>query len=80
MFSRIRNRLTFQYTLVTGIALLLFAIVFYAGLSSLLLREQEQEVLALAVEQAALDYEYLEKLAKQDKKQELGRCPGQLLF
>ena len=70
MFSKIRNRLTFQYTVVTGIALLLFAVVFYAGLSSLLLREQEQEVLALAVEQATLDYEYLEKLAEQDKKQE----------
>ena len=70
MFSKIRNRLTFQYTVVTGIALLLFAVVFYAGLSSLLLREQEQEVLALAVEQATLDYEYLEKLAEQNKKQE----------
>lgn len=70
MFSSIRNRLTLQYTAFTGIALLLFAVVFYTGLSSLLLREQEQETLALAVEQAALDYEYLEEFDDQDKKQE----------
>ncbi len=70
MFSNIRNRLTFQYTAFTGVALLLFAVVFYGGLSSLLLREQEQETLTLAVEQAMLDYEYLEKVAEKDKNQE----------
>ena len=70
MFSNIRNRLTFQYTAFTGVALLLFAVVFYGGLSSLLLREQEQETLTLAVEKAMLDYEYLEKVAEKDKNQE----------
>ena len=75
MFSSIRNRLTFQYAAFTGIAMLLFAVVFYGSLSTLLLREQEQEVLALAVEQAMLDHEYLEDL-DDDKKQTEQAKPG----
>ena len=44
MFGRIRQRLTLLYTILTAIALASFALFFYFGLTSLLMREQEREV------------------------------------
>jgi signal transduction histidine kinase len=60
MFTRIRNRLTFLYTAFTGIALSVFVAAFYFGLSAVLLREQEQEALGLAAQQAQVHHEQLE--------------------
>lgn len=60
MFTTIRNRLTFQYTVFTGIALAIFAFVFYFLLSSMLLKEQEQDVLGLAAGQAVVEKKTLE--------------------
>lgn len=67
MFASTRNRLTLQYTVFTGVALIIFAVLFYFGLSSLLLREQEQDVLTLAVEQGTLSHEQFEE-NKEGKK------------
>ena len=60
MFTTIRNRLTFQYTVFTGLALAIFAFVFYFLLSSMLLKEQEQDVLGLAAGQAIAEKKPLE--------------------
>ena len=77
MFTTIRNRLTFQYTVFTGVALAIFAFVFYFLLSSMLLKEQEQDVLGLAARQAIAekktlehygDYEHDEEKLKSDEK------------
>jgi len=48
MFGRIRQRLTLLYTILTALALASFALVFYFGLTSLLMREQEREVTSYA--------------------------------
>ena len=48
MFGRIRQRLTLLYTILTALALASFALVFYFGLASLLMREQEREVTTYA--------------------------------
>jgi signal transduction histidine kinase len=48
MFGRIRQRLTLLYTILTALALASFALVFYFGLTSLLMREQEREVTTYA--------------------------------
>ena len=86
MFRSIRNRLTLQYTAFTAIALLLFAILFYYSLSSLLLREQEQEVMTLALEQAVSDTELFDKQAdekgKRDDKgpDDIRPVPGEAYF
>jgi len=48
MFGHIRQRLTLLYTLLTALALASFALVFYFGLTSLLMREQEREVTTYA--------------------------------
>lgn len=66
MFSHIRNRLTFLYTTLTGITLCIFIFAFYFGLSSILFREQEQEALALATEQALAHHEQLEEHTSAD--------------
>ena len=86
MFRSIRNRLTLQYTAFTGIALLLFAILFYYSLSSLLLREQEQEVMTLALEQAVSDTELFEEQADEKGKRgdkrlaDIRPVPGEAYF
>ncbi|WP_346353084.1 sensor histidine kinase [Azotosporobacter soli] len=61
MFSRIRNQLTLLYTLLTACSLLGFALLFYFGLSSLLLREEEQATIELAKRQLLVYHELLEK-------------------
>ncbi len=48
MFGRIRQRLTLLYTILTALALASFALVFYFGLTTLLMREQEREVTSYA--------------------------------
>ncbi|HWR40146.1 MAG TPA: ATP-binding protein [Patescibacteria group bacterium] len=53
------------YTTLTACSLLGFALLFYFGLSSLLLREQEQDTIELAKRQALAYHELLEKTERQ---------------
>jgi signal transduction histidine kinase len=64
MFGQIRRQLIVYYTIFTGIALLLFAVVFYFGLSFVLLREQAHTVSAAAAEQAISQYYHFRKPGK----------------
>lgn len=52
MFSKIRNRLTVLYTVVMASFLLAFITVSYAGVLWLLHREEQQDIIALAEEEA----------------------------
>jgi len=61
MFTHIRNRLTLLYTALTAASLVIFILIFYFNLSSVLLREQEQAALSLANKQALSFHEQIEK-------------------
>ena len=65
MFGRIRQRLTLLYTILTALALASFALVFYFGLTSLLMREQEREVTTYA---AAVSLRAGEIIRKSERK------------
>ena len=65
MFGRIRQRLTLLYTILTALALASFALVFYFGLTSLLMREQEREVTTYA---AAVSRSAGEIIRKSERK------------
>ena len=65
MFGRIRQRLTLLYTILTALALASFALLFYFGLTSLLMREQEREVASYA---AAVSRSAGEIIRKSERK------------
>jgi two-component system sensor histidine kinase CiaH len=65
MFTRMRYRLTLFYTTLTALSLLGFIFLFYFGLSTLLLGEEEQGALTLAKQQGLI---FREKFEKRDHK------------
>jgi signal transduction histidine kinase len=75
MFGRIRQRLTLLYTMLTALALASFALVFYFGLTSLLMREQEREVTTYA---AAISRGAGEIIRKSERKRTDGEAEKKL--
>ena len=71
MFGRIRQRLTLLYTILTALALASFALVFYFGLTSLLMREQEREVTTYAAAVSLRAGEIIRKSERKRTDQEL---------
>ena len=69
MFSRIRNRLAFLYTILTALALGSFALIFYFGLSTLLMNEQERD---LKLFSARISHDAAELLKNNDRKRSEG--------
>ena len=70
MFTHIRNRLTLLYTVLTAVSLVTFILIFYFILSSVLLREQEQEALSLANKQALSFHRQIEKYEQRSSDEE----------
>ena len=64
MFSRIRFRLTFLYTVLTALALGGFALIFYFSLASVLLQEQERDLKVFATRM----FHEAEELLKQNER------------
>ena len=64
MFSRIRLRLTFLYTVLTALALAGFALIFYFSLASVLLQEQERDLKVFATRM----FHDAEELLKQNER------------
>ncbi len=52
MFSKIRNRLTMQYTMVMAIFLLAFIVISYSGVLWVLYREEQSDIQAFVAEEA----------------------------
>ena len=75
MFGRIRQRLTLLYTILTALALASFALLFYFGLTSLLMREQEREVASYA---AAVSRSAGEIIRKSERKRPDGEVEKKL--
>jgi signal transduction histidine kinase len=75
MFGRIRRRLTLLYTILTALALASFALFFYFGLTSLLMREQEREVANYA---AAVSRSAGEIIRKNERKRPDGEVEKKL--
>ncbi len=69
MFSRIRNRLALLYTILTALALGSFALIFYFGLSTLLMNEQERD---LKLFSARISHDAAELLKNNDRKRSEG--------
>ena len=69
MFSRIRNRLAILYTILTALALGSFALIFYFGLSTLLMNEQERD---LKLFSARISHDAAELLKNNDRKRSEG--------
>ena len=65
MFSRIRNRLTLLYAILTALALGSFALIFYFGLSTLLMNEQERDLKRFS---ARISHDAAELLKNNDRK------------
>lgn len=82
MFSKIRNRLTVQYTIVMAVFLLTFIVVSYSGVLWLLHREEQQDIRAFAEEEAR---EHITMLKKGEYRAEIkgdenDESPGGKLF
>lgn len=81
MFTKIRNRLTVQYTIVMAVFLLAFIVVSYSGILWLLHREEQQDIRAFAEEEAR---EHIARLKNKDSKPEIkgdnDDSPGDKLF
>lgn len=75
MFGRIRQRLTLLYTILTALALASFALLFYFGLTSLLMREQEREVASYA---SAVSRSAGEIIRKSERKRSDGEIEKKL--
>ena len=69
MFSRIRNRLALLYTILTALALGSFALIFYFGLSTLLMNEQERD---LKLFSARISHDAAELVKNNDRKRSEG--------
>lgn len=65
MFSRIRRQLTLLYTILTALALGSFALLFYFGLSAVLMSEQERDLKSFS---AVLSHDAGETLKKSERK------------